>query len=536
MKYRKAGTRTGCQAMVRYAIDLDGNWTIKKFVESHNHPLAESDDKHLLRSSQKISELNANLLRLMTSSGIRAADAFNFLATEVDGVENLECTKQDAYNFIQRDKRSRIEQDDVNSLLQLFMERQNENSIFAWDFQSDDEGRLTSFFLSDGSCSLDYDFFGDVIIFDTSYRLNKYNLCCATFVGINHHQQNVLFRVGFLFDETIESFKWLFKTFIHIMDDKHPITMFTDQDQTMARVIADCLPFTRHRLCQRHIYKKFSSKVHCGVTYKSVNNLFYKCMSKCDSEDEFEVTWALMIEQGKLHNNMWLDALYRIRHNWSTAFNKEFFGMGILSTQRSESTNSVCHGASKPTSSLTDCFLGLENIMKAWRRNEKDEVFKSFQNVITPTVKTNPVLRQAATYCTRKLYSMFEELLHGLCGLTVNSSVESPSEFYVRGLDNQDTSRVWLVIFDRLNCDITCSCKKFKMTGLLCSHCLHVLNANNIAKIPEKYLLFRWSAKAKKYIYNSFGYKHMKNSRAQMSGTTSRGIIFRHMLKSLSIN
>ncbi|XP_020584372.1 putative protein FAR1-RELATED SEQUENCE 10 [Phalaenopsis equestris] len=116
VKYRKADTRTGCQAMVRYAIDLDDNWTIKKFVESHNHPLAESGDKHLLHSSRKISELNANLLRSMTSYGIIVADAFNFLATEVVGVENLECTRQDAYNFIQRDKRSRIEQDDANSL------------------------------------------------------------------------------------------------------------------------------------------------------------------------------------------------------------------------------------------------------------------------------------------------------------------------------------------------------------------------------------------------------------------------------------
>ncbi|XP_020595597.1 protein FAR1-RELATED SEQUENCE 5-like [Phalaenopsis equestris] len=295
----------------------------------------------------------------------------------------------------------------------------------------------------------------------------------------------------------------------------------------MTRAIADCLPFTRHRLCQWHIYKKFSSKVHCGVTYKSVNNLFYKCMSKCDSEDEFKVTWAPMIEQGNLHNNMWLDALYRIRHNWSTAFNKEIFGMGILSTQRSESTNNVCHGASKPTSSLRDCFLGLENIMKSWRRNKKDEDFKIFQNVITPTVKISPVLRQAATYYTRKLYSMFEEeLLHGLYGLTFDSSVESPCKFYVRGLDNQDTSRAWLVTFDRLNCDITCSCKKFEMTGLLCSHFLRILNANNITKIPEKYLLFRWSAKAKKYINNNFEYKHMKNPRAQISGTTSRGILF----------
>lgn len=116
--------------MVRYIVDIDGNWTIKKFVEGHNHPLAETGDKHLLRSSRKISELNAELLRSMTGSGIRAADAFRFLATEVGGVENMECTRQDAYNFLQRDRRIRIGHGDANSLLQLFMERQNDDSMF----------------------------------------------------------------------------------------------------------------------------------------------------------------------------------------------------------------------------------------------------------------------------------------------------------------------------------------------------------------------------------------------------------------------
>ncbi|XP_020596247.1 protein FAR1-RELATED SEQUENCE 9-like [Phalaenopsis equestris] len=179
--------------------------------------------------------------------------------------------------------------------------------------------------------------------------------------------------------------------------------------------------------------------VHCGNGIKSVSNLFYKCMSKCDSEEEFKETWSLMIQQGNLHYNVWLDDLYNIRYRWSTAFNKAIFGMEILSTQRSESTNNICHGVCKPTSSLTECFLGLENVMKSWRRNEKDADFKRSQFVTTLVVKSSPVLRQATLLYTRKLYSMFEgELLHGPCGLAVEVFVESDSEYYVRNLDNQD--------------------------------------------------------------------------------------------------
>ncbi|XP_020592994.1 uncharacterized protein LOC110033378 [Phalaenopsis equestris] len=130
VKFRKADMRTRCQIMVRNAIDVEGIWKVKKFIGIHNHPLAKSGEKHLMCSSRKISELNANLLRSMTRSGIRATDAYNFMATEV-GVENLECMKGDSYNFIQRERRERIEQGDVNSLIQLFMKRQAKDTMFA---------------------------------------------------------------------------------------------------------------------------------------------------------------------------------------------------------------------------------------------------------------------------------------------------------------------------------------------------------------------------------------------------------------------
>ncbi|XP_020590386.1 putative protein FAR1-RELATED SEQUENCE 10 [Phalaenopsis equestris] len=109
VKYKRADIKSGCPTMIRYAVDVEGNWTVKKFIESHNHSLANPGDKHLLQSSRKISELNAEVLKSMTQSGIRPRDAFNFLATEVEGVKKLECTKINAFNFIQRERRCRIE-------------------------------------------------------------------------------------------------------------------------------------------------------------------------------------------------------------------------------------------------------------------------------------------------------------------------------------------------------------------------------------------------------------------------------------------
>ena len=74
----------------------------------------------------------------------------------------------------------------------------------------------------------DYVLFRDLIVFDTTYRTNKYDMICASFVEMNNHSNNVMSGCGFLMNEKIRSFVWLFKTFLKSMGGKHPITVMTD--------------------------------------------------------------------------------------------------------------------------------------------------------------------------------------------------------------------------------------------------------------------------------------------------------------------
>ena len=79
----------------------------------------------------------------------------------------------------------------------------------------------------------DYKIFGDVIVMDTTYKKNKYNLICALFVRINNHLKNTVFAWAFMRGETVESFVWLLNTFIKSMGEKCLETIFTDQDAAM---------------------------------------------------------------------------------------------------------------------------------------------------------------------------------------------------------------------------------------------------------------------------------------------------------------
>jgi hypothetical protein len=62
--------------------------------------------------------------------------------------------------------------------------RKDENPEFYLDFSVDGEGRLQNMFWLDSQSQLDYGVFGDVVVFDSTYKVNKYNLPFVPFIGV----------------------------------------------------------------------------------------------------------------------------------------------------------------------------------------------------------------------------------------------------------------------------------------------------------------------------------------------------------------
>ncbi|PKU68465.1 Protein FAR1-RELATED SEQUENCE 9 [Dendrobium catenatum] len=201
--------------------------------------------------------------------------------------------------------------------------------------------------------------------------------------------------------------------------------------------------------------------------------------------------------------------------------------MGILSTQRSECTNNVCHGISKPTSSITDCFLGLEKVLKNWRRNEQDEDYKCSQSEIVPVIKNSSILKQAARFYSRRIYSIFEEeFIKAVGEMSIDFVSTDSSKYIVNYIEKKNQNHPWVVHFDATEGNIQCSCKKYETMGLLCSHCLRVFKQLDMAKFPEKYLLLRWSARARQVFYSGY----LLNSKRSNNFQGGRGFIFRNQV------
>ncbi|VVA38034.1 PREDICTED: FAR1-RELATED SEQUENCE, partial [Prunus dulcis] len=100
--------------------------------------------------------------------------------------------------------------------------KQTENPQFFYAIQCDENRRAANFFWVDARSHMVYNYFGDVVTFDTTYRTNRYDMPFAPFTGVNHHLQSIQFGCALLQDETEVTFLWLFETWLEAMGGRHP--------------------------------------------------------------------------------------------------------------------------------------------------------------------------------------------------------------------------------------------------------------------------------------------------------------------------
>ncbi|XP_057999362.1 protein FAR1-RELATED SEQUENCE 5-like [Hevea brasiliensis] len=196
--------------------------------------------------------------------------------------------------------------------------------------------------------SFSYQYFGDVITFDTSYKTNKYAMPFAPFTELNHHCQSILFRCALLQDESEQSFIWLFETWLKAMYEKRPISIIIDQDKKV-------FPTTRHCLCLWHIKKKFPEKLahiyHKNSTFK---HELKKCIRESTTVNQFEEDWRDLIVRYGLEKNEWLETLHSIRESWIPAYKMNTFFARMNTIQRSKSINAFFYSFIDAKTSLQE--------------------------------------------------------------------------------------------------------------------------------------------------------------------------------------
>ncbi|CAN6242184.1 unnamed protein product [Urochloa humidicola] len=397
----RALTRCGCTARldVEWSESL-GIWYVKDFVDVHSHALAKPEHTYVLRSHRGLNEPQKAEAVELGLGGLRPFQIRDVMETSHGGPGETGFISQDLYNFFSRYKKGNVQGRDAEFVLNHMREMQVRDPEFFFTYSKDAQGRLKNLFWSDGQSQMDYGAFGDVVVFDSTYRVNRYNLPFIPFVGVNHHRSTVVFGCGILSDETIVSYVWLLHALLEAMHQKHPISLITDGDASMARAIGIVMPKADHRLCSWHIEENVLKRF-CGAKVQEFRKFIYNAMEV----DEFDRLWREFRDKHNIsEDNLWMNRLYDLRRKWAKTFTRDRHFLGMQSNQRSESLNSVHHNHLNRKMSLVDLVEHYEFRLSCIRRNEIELDAIALSGRPFTMICADPLEKSAAEIYTPKVF------------------------------------------------------------------------------------------------------------------------------------
>lgn len=489
-------TRVGCKAMIKAKRKDSGKWEIFDVIKEHNHELSPGNVS-FFRSHKKICKPQKNVTRNLHSSGKRKGKAFSVTVKHSGGVDNLSSIGDDRRNLIDREQQKFFPEEDAEAILNHFVHKRALNPAFYYATEVDEHQRLRSAFWVDPRSRTAYTYFGDVVTFDTTCLTKKSGMPFASFVGVNHHGQLVLFGCALLADETKESFVWLFKTWLEAMSAWPPKAIITDQNKAIKFAIMEVFPESHHRFCLWHILERVSEKLNhfCKANLTFVDKL-HDCVYNSLTVDEFEMRWDQLIKDFKLGEHTWLQTLYEDRQQWVPAYLKDTFFAGMSTSQQGESVNSFFYSYLSEKTTLNEFLDQYEMTLENLYEKEAQADFETLS--IIPSLKTpSPFEKQAASVYTNEIFKKIQLEVLGMSACCIsNVQQEGAITVYIvkewedlEMLNGKDYKVMW----NGSEVRISCICHLFEFKGFLCRHALVALITSGVPKVPSHYILKRWT-------------------------------------------
>ncbi|XP_042974253.1 protein FAR1-RELATED SEQUENCE 7-like [Carya illinoinensis] len=180
---------------------VKGTWEVITIENAHNHSTVSPQKSRCFRLHKHLDEYSQRMLDLNDRAGIRMNKNFNALVVDAGGFENLDFQEKNCRNFIDKARKLRLGKGGGEALTEYFKRMRLQNDGFTYMIDVDEELRLRNVFWADARSRATYEYFGDVITFDTTYLTNRYDMPFAPFVVVNHHGQSILLGAGLLSNE-----------------------------------------------------------------------------------------------------------------------------------------------------------------------------------------------------------------------------------------------------------------------------------------------------------------------------------------------
>lgn len=202
--------------------------------ERHNHAPYSKETNNFINRAQDITNEHRRFITncamvLMTPKNILTL----FQQHYRDAPHTI--TMQDVKNIAYGN--NPLASEDAHVVLQLLIERKDEDPRWHFKYKVDDDGRLTHlFWMSPRQRELAGDLH-QIVIHDNTYKTNRFKLPFGVFCSVNRHGQTVTTTTCLSFKEGTADYEWAYKCYhegVHIA----PLVVFTDADPGATAVVA----------------------------------------------------------------------------------------------------------------------------------------------------------------------------------------------------------------------------------------------------------------------------------------------------------
>uniref|UniRef100_A0A0R0GDX6 SWIM-type domain-containing protein n=1 Tax=Glycine max TaxID=3847 RepID=A0A0R0GDX6_SOYBN len=447
----------------------------KMTIEDHNHLLLDLKLSSLLPAHRKMSATDIIQIENYRKVGIRPPHMYTTFANHCGGYDKVGFIRKDIYN--QKVRMRKQHTSDASGALKYLHNLRKKDPVMYVSYTADEGSRLQWLFWCDAESQLLYEVFGDVLIFDATYKKNKYLFPFVVFSGVNHHNQTIVFGTAIMTDETEETYVWFLEKFLEAMKGKTPCSIITDGDLAIRNAITRVMPGVFHRLCAWHLLSNALSHVRD----KQVLKWLKKLMLGDFEVIEFEEKWTEMVATFQLEDNSWIAELYEKRMKWSPAHLRGNFFAGIRTTSRCEAFHAHVAKYVHSRTNLTDFVEQFQRCLTYFRyRVVVADYFSTYENELT-----------------KEMFILFQSYVSWTIKLRVVDCIEMVM-FLVYTIVKYCSGSVWRVSYCPFTVHFSCCCMRMQSIGLPCDHILAVLVCLNFTELPSSLVLNRWSKYATK--------------------------------------
>ncbi|XP_062119438.1 protein FAR-RED IMPAIRED RESPONSE 1-like [Humulus lupulus] len=251
------------------------------------------------------------------------------MAKQMDGYEKIPFTPKDLHNRISHASKVEFIGSNAGRAIRYLEHKADEDPGFFGQFSYNEDNCLLNLFWADGRCRSDYETYGHVVAFDSTYKTNSYGKPLLIWIGINNHYSTCILGFAILDNESGSSYKWATRAFLECMGGVLPKTIVTDGDEAIANTLQELMPDVPHRLCYWHLHNKHVLK----VKDPSFASRFTKLVFWYYTKDEFEDKWCDLMKDFGIQGTEYAAKLYADKEKWAETFLRGNFFCGMTTTQ-----------------------------------------------------------------------------------------------------------------------------------------------------------------------------------------------------------